>query len=45
MQKELKKFDDEIARLNDNKVQLEDTIAKLTNSFNQAEATNKDSLK
>ena len=45
MQAELKKCDDELAKLNTTKVQLEDTIAKATEQFNAAEVDRKDSFR
>lgn len=42
MQADLKKFDDELARLNDTKVQLEDKIAKATEDFNNAQVDAKE---
>lgn len=45
MQVELKKCDDELAKLNDTKVQLENAIAKATEQFNAAELDRKDSFR
>ena len=45
MQVELKKCDDELAKLNDTKVQLENAIAKATEQFNAAELERKDSFR
>ena len=45
MQVELKKCDDELAKLNDTKVQLENAIAKATEQFNSAELDRKDSFR
>lgn len=42
MQVELKKYDDELAKLQSNKVQLEDTIAKATEQFNAVDIDKKD---
>ena len=42
MQAELKKCDDELAKLQSNKVQLEDTIAKATEQFNAVDIDKKD---
>lgn len=42
MQAELKKYDDELAKLQSNKVQLEDTIAKATEQFNAVDIDKKD---
>ena len=45
MQAELKKCDDELAKLNNTKVQLEDIIAKATEQFNASEVDRKDSFR
>lgn len=45
MQVELKKCDDELAKLNDTEVQLENAIAKATEQFNAAELDRKDSFR
>lgn len=45
MQVELKKCDDELAKLNDTKVQLENAIAKATEQFNAVELERKDSFR
>lgn len=45
MQVELKKYDDELAKLNDTKVQLENAIAKATEQFNAVELERKDSFR
>ena len=45
MQAELKKCDDELAKLQTSKVQLEDSIAKATEQFNAAEVDRKDSFR
>ena len=45
MQVESKKCDDELAKLNDTKVQLENAIAKATEQFNAAELDRKDSFR
>ena len=42
MQVELKKCDDELAKLQTNKVQIEDTIAKATEQFNAADIDKKE---